>query len=182
MADGYEVALFLHILGVFGIAGASVSFWIAMSVLRRIGTVQEMRSWTTLAVWSDRGFPVASVLVLAAGAYMVEDVWSWGDGWINTSLIALVVMGAGGGLLMTPRVRAIQQAAASAADGPVSAELRRLTEDPILWGTLCAFTGALLALIWNMTTKPGDAQSGMVLLAGFVAGAAASMLLRAREG
>ena len=59
-----------------------------------------------------------------------------------------------------PRVRRIRQAAAAAPDGPVSPELRRLINDPVLWGTLHAFTLALLATVWNMTTKPGDAQAG----------------------
>lgn len=180
MADAYEVALFLHIVGVFGIAGAVVSFWIAMSVLRRIGTVQEMRSWTVLAVWSDRGFPVSALLVLVAGAYMVEDVWSWGDGWINTSLIALVVMGALGGMLMTPRVRKIHEAADAAADGAVPESVRGLVNDPVLWATLHAFTLGLVAVIWNMTTKPGDAQAGIIILLGFVLGAASALPMFSR--
>jgi uncharacterized membrane protein len=184
MADNYEIALFLHIVGVFGIAGAAVSFWIAMSVMRRIPTVQEMRSWSTLAVWSDRAFPASAVLVILAGAFMVEDVdWGWGTGWINTSLIALILMGAGGGLLMTPRVRKIHEAAAATPDGPVPSEIRDLVNDPILWGTLHAFTLGLFGIIWNMTTKPGDAQSGTVILLAFVLGAASAypMFLRGRD-
>lgn len=176
MADGYEVALFVHILGVVGIAGAAVAFWIAMSVLRRIATVEAMRSWSTLAVWSDRAFPVAALVVIAAGAYMVEDVWSWGDGWINTSLIALVVMGAGGGLLMTPRVRAIRSAAQAAPDGAVPSDLRNLINDRVLWATLHAFSVGLLAIIWNMTTKPGDAAAGTIIVLAFALGAASGLL------
>ena len=182
MPDGYEFAMFLHIIGVFGIAGAAASFWIAMSVLRRIGTVREMRSWATLAVWSDRAFPISSVLVLLAGAYMTEDIWSWGDGWINTSLIALVVMGVGGALLMTPRIGAIQKAAAAEPDGAVSPELRRLVNDPVLWTTLHAFTLGLLAVVWNMTTKPGDAQAGIVIVLWFGLGAASAPMMLRRAG
>ena len=55
MPTNYEWGLFLHIIGVFGIAGAAASFWVAMSVMRRLGTVQELRSWSTAAVWTDRG-------------------------------------------------------------------------------------------------------------------------------
>lgn len=175
MPDGYEIALFFHIVGVFGVAGAAVSFWIGMSVLRRIATVEESRSWATLAVWSDRAFPVSALVVIAAGAYMVEDIWSWGDGWINTSLIALIVMGALGGMLMTPRVRKIHEAAHGAPLGAVPADMRRLINDPILWGTLHSFTLGLLAIIWNMTTKPSDAQAGTVILLAFLLGAASAL-------
>ena len=36
MPTNYEWGLFLHIIGVFGIAGAAASFWVAMSVMRRL--------------------------------------------------------------------------------------------------------------------------------------------------
>lgn len=71
----------------------------------------------------------------------------------------------------------------AAPDGQVSAELRDLVNDPILWGTLHAFTLGLFAIIWNMTTKPSDAQAGAVILLGFVLGAASAypMFMRSRE-
>lgn len=183
MPDNYDIAMFLHIVGVFGIAGAAVSFWIAMSVMRRIGTTREMRSWATLAVWADRGFPIASILIVAAGIYMVEDRWTWDAGWMNTSLIALIVMGAGGGILMTPRVAKIHGAVAAAPDAAVGDDIRRLVNDPILWATLHAFTLGLFAIIWNMTTKPGDSQAGTIILLAFVIGAVSALprAMRARS-
>jgi uncharacterized membrane protein len=182
MPDGYEFALFLHIVGVFGIAGASVSFWIAMSWMRHASTVQAMRPLSVIAVWTDRAFPVSAVLVLLAGIYMVQDVdWGWGTGWINTSLLALIIMGAGGGILMTPRVGAIRKALDAAPDGPVPGDITAKLNDPVLWGTLHAFTLALFAIIWNMTTKPGDAQAGIVITLGFVLGAASIIPRFARE-
>lgn len=175
MPDNYYIALFLHIVGVFGVAGSAISFWIAMSVMRRIGTIREMRSWATMAVWTDRGFPLAAVLVIAAGIFMVEDRWTWDAGWMNTSLIALIAMGVGGGLLMKPRVARIHDAVTSAPDGPVGDDIRRLVSDPILWATLHAFTLGLFAIIWNMTTKPGDSQAGTVILLAFVIGALSAL-------
>jgi hypothetical protein len=181
MADGYDVALFVHIVGVFGIAGAVTAFWFAMSWMRHSNSVAELRTLAPLAFWSDRMFPIAAIIVFAAGAYMVEDVdWGWGTGWINTSLIALVVIGAGGALLMTPRVGAIRDAVEKAPDGPVSDEMRTKLNDPILWGALHAFTLGLFAIIWNMTTKPGDAQAGIVILLAFVLGAASAIPMARR--
>lgn len=182
MPENYEVGLFFHIVGVFGIAGAAVTFWVAMSMLRRVDSIIAMRSWTPVAVWSDRAFPMAMVLVIAAGIYLVEEGdWGWGAGWMNTSLIAFIIMGAAGGILMTPRVRKIHDAAAAAPDGPVSTNLRALVNDPILWATLHAFTLALVAIIWNMTTKPGDAQAGAVILLAFVLGAASAYPMFTRQ-
>jgi hypothetical protein len=176
MADGYEIALFVHIIGVVAIAGAATAFWIAMSVLRRIATIEAFRSWSTLAVWSDRAFPVAALILIAAGAYMTEDVWSWGDGWINTSLIALIVMAAAGGMLITPRVRAFDRAARDAPEGPVPSDVRHLVNDRILWTTLHAFTVGLLGVIWNMTTKPDDAEAGIIIVLAFALGAASGLV------
>jgi uncharacterized membrane protein len=186
MPTNYELGLFFHIVGVFGIAGAATAFFFVLSWMRRCQTVQGLRPLAAVAVWTDRMFPLASILVIAAGAFMVQesDGWEWGAGWINTSLIALIVMGAGGGLLMTPRVGAIRKAADAAPDGPVQQELTDRLNDPILWGTLHAFTLALFAIIWNMTTKPSDAQAGMVVVLAFVVGAASAlpMATRARQG
>ncbi len=182
MPTNYEWGLFFHIIGVFGIAGAASAAWVALIMLRRVGTAQELRSWAAAAVWVDRAFPVASLVVLVAGAYLVQEYdMGWGTGWINTSLIALVVMGAGGALLITPRLAAIRKAADAAPDGAATPELRRLTTDPVLWGTMLAFTGGLLAVLWNMTTKPGDAQAGAVVVLGFVVGAASVLPIAARE-
>lgn len=182
MPDGYEFALFLHIVGALAIAGAAAISWLVMLWMRRAETVQELRPLAVVAVWADRAFPIASVLVLIAGIYMVEDVnWGWGTGWVNTSLIALIIMGAGGGLLMTPRLGAIHKAAKAAADGPVPAEIASKINDPVLWGTLHSFTVALLAIIWNMSVKPGDAQAGIMITLGFVLGAVSVLPRLARD-
>ncbi len=52
--------------------------------------------------------------------------------------------------------------------------------DPVLWGTLDAFALALVAVVWDMTTKPSDAQAGTVVLFGFVVGAASALPMAAR--
>jgi len=48
------------------------------------------------------------------------------------------------------------------------------------WGTLHAFTLALVAVLWDMTTKPSDAQAGGVVL-GFVVGAASAVVMVRRS-
>lgn len=182
MPDSYYIGEFLHIVGVFGIAGAATSFWIEMSWMRRTKTVQELRPLAAMAVWSDRLFPISMVLVILAGIYMVEDGdIPWSTGWMNTSLIALIIMGAGGGMLMTPRVGAIRGAVDVLPDGVVPDKVTAQINDPILWATLHAFTLGLFAIIWNMTTKPGDAQAGIVILLAFVIGAASAIPMFARQ-
>ena len=182
MPEAYEWGLFFHIIGVFGIAGSATSFWIVMSWMRRATAVQDLRPLSSIAVWTDRMFPVAMVVVILAGIYLVEEGdWGWGTGWMNTSLIALIVMGAGGGILMTPRVGAIRSAVEAAPDGPVPGDITSKINDPVLWGTLHAFTLGLFAIIFNMTTKPGDAAAGTIILLAFVIGAASAIPMAARR-
>jgi len=181
MPSSYEWGLFLHLLGVFLVSGGAVSSILILAMLRRSETVQDVRMWANLAAIVDRIFPVATILLLATGIWLVSDGdWSWSDGWINVSLIGLILIALAGFLIATRKIVAIDRAAADAPDGPVPQVLAAQITDPMLFATTHAATLGTLAIIWNMTTKPGDAQAGIVFVAAIIVGAlsAAPMVQR----
>jgi uncharacterized membrane protein len=182
MPSSYEWALFLHLLGVFLMAGGAVSFHVILTFMRRSNTVQEVRLWANTGVIVEKIFPVATIVLLITGIWLVEDVgFEWGDGWINVSLIGLILIAAAGGLINTRKTAAIDRAAADAPDGPIPQVLAAQINDPVLFATTHALTLGVLAIIWNMTTKPGDAQAGIVFVLAIIIGAASAYPMVQRQ-
>jgi hypothetical protein len=181
MPTGYDFALFLHLLGVFAIAGAAVTELVCMSMMRRANTVQDIRPWASVGGMIEKIFPVAAIVLLLTGGYMTGKLWDWGDGWINVSATALIVGAIAGFAIDGRRVDAISSAAETARDGAIPADLAARTHDPILFGTAHALILMLLGIIWNMTTKPGDAQAGIVVVIAVLVGAASAYPMVARQ-
>lgn len=181
MPESYEFALFLHLLGVVAMAGASTAFILVLAMMRRSKTVEEVRQWATAGFVVDKVFPGAVILLLVTGIWLVEDIgYEFGDGWINVSMITLILMAIAGGAINTRKIGAIKRAADSASPGALPQVLAAQITDPVLFGTTHALTLGVLAIIWNMTTKPGDAQAGIVVVLAVLVGilSAAPMAMR----
>jgi len=184
MPHGWELGIFIHILGVFAMAGAATTVLLVFSMMRRATTVQEVRVLARLGSLIEKVFPVAAVVLLLSGGYMVNEFdLHWSSGWINLSALALIIATAIGGLVNGPRMTAIHKAADAAPDGPVPANLSGMLNDPILFGSVHALSLVLLAIIWNMTTKPSGIQAflAIVLLAAIGAGSAYPLYQRQQE-
>jgi len=184
MPDSVEWGLFLHIVGVFFAAGSMTSFVVILAMMRRAETVQDVRVWANLGAIVDKAVPLSLAALLLTGVWLVQDGnFGWGDGWINVSFIALIVILAAWLAFNTRKVVAIDTAAADGADGLVPQVLAAQITDPVLFGTTHAAITTMLAVIWNMTTHPGDAQAGIVVLVAALIGAAsaAPMVQRQQE-
>lgn len=167
----YDVALFIHLLGV-------ITLFLALGIVQRAGirlraaaTVEHARLWLELLRTSGPMFPSAAVLLLVTGLYMTAGSWSFSTPWVAVSLAGLVVLALQGGLVQGTRLRAMGVAAAAAADGPVPPELARLIADPVPWVSLGATNGAALGILWLMATKPGLVVSVAVVVGLWVLGA-----------
>lgn len=184
MPDGLHIGLFIHLSAVFVAAGTSTTFILVLSMMRRARTVQDIRTFSTLGGLAEHVFPLATLVLLLSGAYLVDKAGaSWGDGWANTSAIALVLMAVGALKINTLKMNQIHHTAEDAHDGPVPRELAAMVADPLLFAVTHAITIGMLGIIWNMTTKPGDAEAGIVIVISALvgAGSAIPMISRRRE-
>jgi uncharacterized membrane protein len=182
MPDSVEWGLFLHIIGLFLVAGSMTAYLVILAMMRRADSVQDVRVWANLAAIVDKVVPLSLVVLLLTGVWLVEDAgFDWGAGWINVSFIALIVVLAAWLAFNTRKVVAIDTAAADAADGAVPQVLAAQITDPVLFGTTHAAITTVLAVIWNMTTHPGDAQAGVVVLAAVLIGAASAAPMVQRQ-
>ncbi len=182
MPGSYELALFIHILGVFTVAGALTTFVLIIAMMRRAKNVQEVRLWGGIASKVQKLFPVAVIVLLLSGVFLVEDKnLEWGNGWINVSLITLLAHAVVGPLINTRKINAIERAANAAPDGALPQVLAAQISDPVLFGATHALTLAVIAIIWNMTVKPGDAQAGMVVVLAIALGALSALPMAMKQ-
>ena len=85
-------------------------------------------------------------------------------GWVNYSATALILGTIAGYAINGRRTDAIRKAAAAAPEGPIPQALAAQIHDPWIFGTTHALTLMVMAIIWNMTTKPGDAKAAIVIV------------------
>ena len=182
MPESYEVALFLHIVSVVLLAGAIMATALLLALMRRADDVRDVRQISRIARLADVLSPAAIIVIVLTGVWMVEDLeFDWGSGWINVSMLTIIIMGVVWPLVITRKMSAIADAADDQAQGAPSQVLAAQLADPILFGTVHASLTAILAIIWNMTTKPGDAQAGVVVLLAIVIGAGSAFPMVARQ-
>jgi hypothetical protein len=160
------VVLFFHIAVVivaFMMAGVMHA---ALQSLARAGTVAEMRSWAKAVHRLDPLFPVAALLLLGLGAWLVhlegDEGIGWSSGWVVTAVVTLVVVEALSGALLAPRAKALVTAVGQAADGPVDDDIRRMTLDPFVWHLAHVATIGFLGLVFLMAAKPSGVAAAVI--------------------
>jgi len=178
----YALALFVHIVGVLGLFMGIGLQWISVQRLSQVQTVAQVREGTSLIALQERLWPTAALLILLAGIYMTVTAWGWSTPWIDLSLAALIVQGAGA--LINRRLKAILTgiAATEAPAGTFPPGLERQITDPILRTAvqINAFTG--LGVVFLMTTKPGLGGSLIALAVALLLGIGAGRVFwRPRE-
>ena len=169
--SGYDVALFVHLVGAVTLFGGIAIQQAVAGRIRRAGTVQEIRQWMALLRPTGRMLPAAVVILLISGLYMTAQRWTLRTPWVGTALLTLLAMAAVGATVLRRHFAALGRASALASDGAVSAEIARRQADAWAWGALSALNGAALGVVWLMTTKPAwGIAAGVVLGTAILAG------------
>jgi hypothetical protein len=172
----YEIALFIHILG-------ALSFFIAIGVvyasvlgIRRAQTVQPLKLWTGAAIPAMRViFPIAGLVILVAGLYMVATEWQNQTGWATVALFALIALSIASALLQGRRITALSQQVAGQPDAaPVTGALQAQAHDAVTWVSVNASAAFAIGIVYLMTLKPDVVGSlialGVALVVGLVFG------------
>ncbi|HWA66480.1 MAG TPA: hypothetical protein VG899_08955 [Mycobacteriales bacterium] len=175
----YNVALFLHIgvvITSFMIAGVLHA---SLHALPRVKSVHQMRPFAGLVHRLEPLLPILAIFILGFGAWLIgasHHAWHWGDGWILTALITLIVIEGLAGSLLAPRTKALVAAIDAAPDGDVPAELRRQALDPVIWDIAHVATFGFLGVVFVMTNKPSGGVATLIVVIGAIVGVALSRL------
>src|SRR5690348_1703287 len=156
----YDVALFVHLLGVVLLVGAVATTLVATLRAQTVATVQELRSVTAVTKKIDMVIGPAMLLILAAGLYMVavggdDGGITWSSGWVDVALVIFLVMAVLGPTVEAGHAKRLMAAAAQVPDGPVQGDLDRLRRNAT--AVYVSFFGAsqILAFLYLMSNKPG---------------------------
>jgi len=161
----YQVALYFHILGAFGLIAAITVEAIGLRGLRGSTRADHALMWLGIS----RGIvmrlaPASLGVILLSGLYMTATTWG-PRGWILTALASLVLLAVVGAFGTGMRMSRIGPAIGRA-PGPLSDEVRSRLRDPILLTSLLVRSAIVLAIALLMTVKPsGVAALVIVVLA-----------------
>lgn len=163
----YNLVLFVHLTGVVALFLAFGIEWAAISFLGTAKSPEEAKQWLQLGRLAPLiNGPALGVLILSGGylAYLTGP-GTMKQGWIIAALLGIVVVGALGGAINVPKMRAIRQATSESGE-----KLPVLLRGKALPISVRLRTFAALSIVLMMTAKLPLAQSLLVLLAGLVVG------------
>jgi uncharacterized membrane protein len=157
--------LFAHIF--FVIAGLSLAAVLHTGLLLQGAAteVAAIRAWPRVIAVVETALPAFAALILLTGAWLLhlsDGEFAWSQGWVIASLAGLVAAEAAGAAV-GPRSAALRRAISTAADGPISADLRQRILDPVLWCVPNAITATFLAIVFVMVVKPSGLWSAVLI-------------------
>jgi hypothetical protein len=171
----YDIALFFHLLALLAGTSASAAIALAMQRVRRARTGGEALLWLALCKNVAKTFPVALVVLVATGAYMVHRAWAWNDGWVDAGLAGVVLLGVLGDRVEGAAARRIAGRLAADPAAPCEAVIR----DPLWWTVSLVNPALVVGIVFVMATKPSLAGAiAALVVAAAVGGAAAVPLWR----
>lgn len=169
-----DLALFLHILVLLAAIGLSATLHTAEWRSRGTRTLSELRVHAR-AYEAGKLFPVIIFLLLASGYWLLElndTRYEWGTSWVWTAVVALIVLFAtGGGVLSRHEGQYAKLLATQPDDGPIPADVRAHVMAGLPWVVSHMSTGLALAVVFNMVNKPDeDIEAIGTLVGGMVVG------------
>jgi hypothetical protein len=169
--DTYHVVLYLHFLALFVGIGAGSILLVCLIQLRAAQTLMDAVPWGMVAGKVTKAFPVAVLGLFATGAYMTSDLWTWSTGWIDVSVAGLAVVALQGPLVADRTAHKLKSALQENGPGPLGEHARRMARHPGLWVIELSNLAVVLAIVWNMTQKPGTAGAIAAVVIAYAVGA-----------
>ena len=175
----YHYILYVHFLSLFVGIGAGAVLLACLFQLRAARTLETAGPWGMLSGKVAKLFPVAILGLFGTGAYLAaEDTFPWGfrTPWIVVAIVVLVLLAVQGGGIGEHTAKQIQAAMKENGPGPLGPKARKMCLHPGLWVVEFTNLAMVLAVVWNMTQKPGWGGSIASVLIAYAVGAALALL------
>lgn len=176
--SSYSLILFFHVGSALVLAAALGIDGMLLARLRRTTSARDAEPW--LGMWKTVPWTASlSLLVLLlTGGYLAGVLGQWPLAWPKVALVALVLIGAFGGI--TSKRMRLARKACGAGDEANSECLRRL-RDPMLKISVNVRIGLLFAAVLLMTATPGLYASSGIVAGGAIVGFLVSLLGSSRR-
>lgn len=160
----YDVALFLHVLGVVLLVGAVATTLLATLRAQTAASVSELRSLTAVAKQVDAVIGAAMLLILGSALYMVsrhgqDGSIGWTSGWVLVAFAVFLLMAVLGPTVEGRHAKRLLQAASGLGDGPIPPEVDILRRTPLVTYVTLFGASQIVAFLYLMTNKPGLAAA-----------------------
>jgi hypothetical protein len=169
----YGIVLFIHLCGVVAAFAATGVLLLAMRRIRAAQNGAEALPWLAVGKATARTFPPALLVLVASGAYLVHDAWSWDAGWVDAGLAGALALPLIGDRIEGRAAARLAQALAAAPHEAPGA----LVRDPVFWTASLVNPALALGIVFVMATKPSLAGSIAALLVAAALGALAAVPL-----
>jgi hypothetical protein len=167
----YPIVLFVHLLV---LALAFFAMGLTMNSLLRLKsarTVGDGRAAVALADKAERIMPLATIFLLATGAYMTQSRWQWTTPWIDVSIAGLAIVTVVGAGVLGGRARALHRSLQAASDERLTPALLAQLRDPALLVGSMANLGLVCGVMFTMVVKPSLGGGIVALLVSAALGA-----------
>ena len=165
----YDIAVFVHVLGVIALFGGFIIHHRAGARLRAASTVEEASPWFALIDATKEMFPGGLLMLLVSGIYMTYVRWRSMPPFIVVGLVAWVVIMICGAVFAARQSRSIK-AALAGTSGSLTESQRVVIHDRMPWLVVAVLNGMALGLVFLMSTKPSLLVSLVSLVVPALAG------------
>ena len=166
----FTTVLFVHLCALFAAFAASALVHHGERRLASSGTVAEVSQWLGFVRKVSVTFPLAILVLLASGGYMVHsEGLAWRTGWLEASLAGIVLLAVNGPAVIGGRMRRLQEAL-KASGGTFGPELARSVNDPVIRCAGWVNTLLALGIAYLMVAKPAPGMAFGVLAVALVLG------------
>jgi hypothetical protein len=168
-----DIALFFHICGVLTLFGSALLEITSLLRMRAATSVAVARAWAGVNKPLEATFPIAVVLLLASGLYMLHNNpdFKTTQPWAMVVLVLLIVLAIVGAIFHGRTLGTIAEELAAASHGAIPREIEARIHNPILLTSISSMSVAILGAVALMTVKPGLRDSIIVLGVALVIGA-----------
>jgi hypothetical protein len=163
--DLYHLTLFVHIGAVLAAAAASSLAMFSGGRYARSATHADAHAWLHFNSKVARTFPIALVVLLLSGAYMITSSGGayWSTGWVRVGVVGLLVIFAIGGFLGA-RHKTLERRLDAMTDAQKHAHPFRAPADPLMAILPWVNMSIALGIVLIMTIKPTLASAATIAL------------------
>lgn len=163
----YPILVFLHVVGAVGIFVAFTIEAVALAGLQRAERTADARVWMTLLRPAGRFAPIASLVTLVTGIWMMVKWWGPRP-WIQFALVTVVAMAIFGGGVTGRRMRRLGPLLPAEMGETLSPAFRSVSTSRALAASLRARIAGGVGILALMTLKPDLA--GSLIITGLAIG------------